>query len=254
MKRIRKKIFRPGIYTLTNPDGEVYIGQTKNLDRRKKEHIRYSNGSNDKSPRLITNSLLKFGFDAHVFEIIIELPKDVSREVLKQYEFFVYEQYLEAGYKLLNLQECGTGKIVSEESIKLMSEGTKKMWTDDFRKNHIAKRIGKPIHSEEEKKKRSILLSLRRQSPNWKNYQFTKEDTAKGQAGLKRVMAERGYIVHPDIIERLRQNKSRIILDTNTGVFYFGCLEAAKFNNHTEDNLRKKLNGQYKNNTSLIFA
>ncbi len=251
MKRIRKKIFNPGIYKITNPLGEVYIGQTINLDRRWREYERYAQGREDGPPE-ITASLILHGFESHSFEVIYKLPKDVSREVLKNYEYFVYIQYSEAGVKLMNLAECGTGVIVSEKTKKLMSENAKEMWTPEFRENHIKKRIGKAIHSEEEKKKRSIWLKENRNK--WDIYKFSAEDTLKGQQALKKKMEEVGYIRHPEEFEKWRQDKSKIILNTQTGIFYFGCREAAISINHTEDNLRKKLKGQYKNNTPLIFV
>ena len=251
-KRIRKKVYRPGVYMLTNPIGEIYIGQTMNLDRRKREHRQFAEGRPNRH-RKLSESLVKYGFDAHKFEIIYEFPKDVSRDVLLNYEYFIFHQYNELGFKFLNLQECGTS-VPLEETRLMVGKRFKEMWQDEAMKKHLIKcRTGKPIHSEEEKQKRSQRMKELR-SKLGEQYKFSKDDTAKAHAAQQKLLVERGYVVHPDITEKLRQNKSRIILNTQTGVYYYGCLEAAKYNNTTEDNLRKKLKGQYKNNTPLIFV
>lgn len=46
----------------------------------------------------------------------------------------------------------------------------------------------------------------------------------------------------------------RIILDTQTGIYYFGCGEAGKAKGINVNTLRSKLNGFERNNTSLVFA
>ena len=47
---------------------------------------------------------------------------------------------------------------------------------------------------------------------------------------------------------------SKIILDTNTGIFYETIKEAASLLGHSENTVRRKLNGCRKNNTSLIYV
>jgi group I intron endonuclease len=250
-KRIRAPRRNPGIYKITSPIGEVYVGQTLDLLRRRKDHKDASDGKR-RPNRALKNSFDAHGFDNHMFETIYELPKDVTQEVLYNYENFVYSQYADAGYTLLNLQECGTSKVISAETRQIMSKRAKGMWTDDFRENHIKKRTGRPIHSEEEKARRSIWMKENR--AKFSQYRFTPEDTARGQELRKKKAQVLGYYTSPESIEKLRQAKGRLILNTQTGIFYFGCKDAAYSFGGTEDNLRKKLNGQYKNNTPFIYA
>lgn len=48
---------------------------------------------------------------------------------------------------------------------------------------------------------------------------------------------------------------SKLILDTQTGIFYYGTSEAAKAKNLVQSTLKSKLNGRIKtNNTSLIYC
>ena len=50
------------------------------------------------------------------------------------------------------------------------------------------------------------------------------------------------------------ERNSKIVLDTQTGVFYSSVREAAKLLSYNENTLRSYLTGQNKNKTSLIYA
>jgi group I intron endonuclease len=52
----------------------------------------------------------------------------------------------------------------------------------------------------------------------------------------------------------INNNKIKIILDLNTGVFYFGTKEAAIYNSINRHTLKNMLNGSKKNKTSLVYA
>ena len=53
--------------------------------------------------------------------------------------------------------------------------------------------------------------------------------------------------------EKSKLNMSKIILNIETGIFYYGTKEAAESINMKINTLRKKLNGTLKNKTSLIY-
>lgn len=55
-----------GIYKITSPSNKIYIGQSKNLEKRKKAY-KYSLAKGQ--PRL-NNSFKKYGYENHTFEII----------------------------------------------------------------------------------------------------------------------------------------------------------------------------------------
>ncbi len=65
------------------------------------------------------------------------------------------------------------------------------------------------------------------------------------------------YISQSNKIEASRTAKekfSKIVLDTQTGIFYNSAREAAKAINVNSNTLHGRLNGHKKNNTSLIYA
>ena len=57
-----------GIYKITSPSGKIYIGQSKTLEKRRAEYIRLEC---KRQPRLY-NSIIKYGFAAHTYEIVEE--------------------------------------------------------------------------------------------------------------------------------------------------------------------------------------
>ena len=61
-----------GIYKITNSKGAIYIGQAVNIERRKKDYSR----AGCKSQRKIYNSIKKYGWKDHTFEVLIENIKD----------------------------------------------------------------------------------------------------------------------------------------------------------------------------------
>jgi len=110
-----------GIYKITTPSGHIYIGQSCNLLRRRGDYVRLTIKSRQ-TP--IHRSILKYGFNAHSFEIIHELPEDASTEVLTQFEQAYMDFYKEAGIVMLNISPSAgstQGLKRSEESKRLQS-------------------------------------------------------------------------------------------------------------------------------------
>lgn len=57
---------KAGIYKITSPKGKIYIGQSIDLSKRFKQYRKYNNKSQTK----LYNSIKKYGFSNHIFEII----------------------------------------------------------------------------------------------------------------------------------------------------------------------------------------
>lgn len=55
-----------GVYKIISPSGKIYIGQSTNLQKRE---IAYRSNS-CKGQTKLYNSLVKYGFSAHIFEVI----------------------------------------------------------------------------------------------------------------------------------------------------------------------------------------
>ena len=76
-----------GIYKITNPNGKIYIGQSIHICKRKKEY----KWKKAKGQPILENSIRKYGWESHMFEIIEEC--DLSQ--LNEREVFWKKYYLE---------------------------------------------------------------------------------------------------------------------------------------------------------------
>jgi group I intron endonuclease len=119
-----KKEFMTGIYKITSPSGRIYIGQSWNITRRKKSYSLYK----CERQKILFNSLCKYGFDAHSFELVHLLPSDVSQETLNQYETIYIKLYKDCGVLMLNATNGGAGSkgykhnILSREKMSVSAK------------------------------------------------------------------------------------------------------------------------------------
>lgn len=111
-----------GIYKITNPAGSVYIGQSSDILKRWRY---YSSVYSKSSQTHLFNSFRKYGVRTHSFEIVHELPIDVSRDVLNSYEVFYMSLYKNTGAKMLNIKGGGSHGAHSAETKEKMSRARK---------------------------------------------------------------------------------------------------------------------------------
>jgi len=171
-----------GIYKIVNPLNRVYIGQSLDLNRREKD---YKN-KHCKTQRIVYNSILKYGWKSHTFEIIHELPSDINQYTLNQYEIFYWQMYKDIGTKLMNIREPGSNGKLSEETKKLIGEKAKKnkyalgykhseelisKWKED------KKTFGNPMFGKKHTKQ-SIIKMVEKRTGD-KNHMFGKASKAR---------------------------------------------------------------------------
>lgn len=102
------------IYTITNPTGRVYVGQTINPTKRK--HLYKS--LHCKTQYLIYNSILKYGWDSHVFAVIAELPIEYGDDAEIAYISYYRAYHTNGG---LNLTTGGLRPKMTIETKKKLS-------------------------------------------------------------------------------------------------------------------------------------
>lgn len=72
------------IYKITNPIGEVYIGCTTDLERRKWQYSK--SGNNIKGQRLIFESIKEYGYENHFIQILYsEICDDTEAQSLEMF-------------------------------------------------------------------------------------------------------------------------------------------------------------------------
>lgn len=215
-----KRIFIPsihvpvsaGIYKFTSPSGRVYIGRAVNLRHRHYEHKR-----NRRRDTLLGKSFAKYGFEAHSFEVICEVPRinELLNDLEKHY-IRLYNSYKSKyGLNLTSGGDGTMGRFVTESQREKMSK------------------------------------ALKGRAGNTKGYQCSEEtkikisNTLKGQK-LSRESIEKGQIAFLD------SGKSKPILDTLNGIYYISIREAAECLNIWRNTLKRRLSKNSIPNLSYV--
>ena len=190
-----------GIYKITNPNGNFYIGQSININRRFDEYRR--NKGCSVATRLY-HSLKKYGFENHKTEILIVC----SAEELNEKEIYFIDLYKSFNTANgMNLHGGGNNHKVSDETRekqrvshlgqKAWNKGLTKENSEILRKqglNHSSKMKGRVVsdetrlkmsnarkgktHTEETKK---LLSELKKGNTVWLGRKHTEESKLKMQ-------------------------------------------------------------------------
>lgn len=202
-----------GIYKITSPTNKIYIGSSINIEKRKKD---YKYAYCYKQIK-IYRSLLKYGFEAHKFEIIHEC----NAEDLFQWERLYSEYYDVLGANGLNLA------IPSYKDIKgKVSQET------------LNKIKGKPSHFRGKKHPKEVIEKMRAAKIGKK---YTNESKLKMSESRKKFFSN-GGLTH----------NSKIIINLTTGIFYDSITDAAISHNINRRTLGKKI--KRKTITNFIYA
>ena len=113
--------FMKGIYKVTSPTGKFYIGQSWDIDKRKKYYSR----KDCKGQKKLYSSISYHGWNKHIFEVIHELPFDTTQSIMNNYEIFYWQQHIDCGCEMMNIREPGSNGKLSEETKKKISNTSK---------------------------------------------------------------------------------------------------------------------------------
>ena len=233
---------KSGIYKITSPSGKVYIGQAVNLRSR---YLRYKNPNCTKQQVRLKNSFLKYGFEAHQFDIIEYCPI----EELNCSERFWQDEFDVLGNNGLNciLQECGQKrKVVSEYSIKKSLETKNK--NNTLRKG-----------SKNNKSKLTLSLttgiyySCLREACEALNLEY---NTTRNKVN-KNTSTDLVYAERFESVINIRKTRTSIlqksIVDTSTGKIYKSINIVTKTFGISYTSLSRMLKGEVKNKTNFLY-
>ena len=224
-----------GIYKITSPSGKIYIGQSVNIEKR----INNYRNKNCKKQIKIYNSLIKYGFENHKFEILCECEINSLNEL---------ERYYQDLYNVISKNGLNLSLTKSNDRSGYRSEETRKkigLW-------HKGKKM-----SEEAKKKissRNISIETRKKmSESKKGIKLTEKHKNKIS------ISNKGNIIPNNVREINRErmkgntrfNKKVINIETNE--IFESAKTLAKTLNVDYSNFCKKITGYIKNNTPYRY-
>lgn len=230
------------IYKITSPSQKIYIGSTIKINARKSKyrHLRCQ------AQTKLYNSLKKYGFENHKFEIIHICDKESRNKYEFEYgKMFdvlgedglnlclpkyddTYKNITEETKRKISLSQ--KGKVISEEQRQVLSQKGKEYWS----KNTHPRKNNEPWNKGKEFLKGELnpMYGVKR-SEEWKakHRLLAKQNAAKGE----------------------NHKSSKIVLNLQNGIFNYSIKEASEMYNYNYSTLKNMLNSNAANKTTLIL-
>lgn len=192
-----------GIYKITSPSEKIYIGQSIDIERRFKHYKRMA----CKQQVKIYNSMLKYGVDAHIFEIL-EL---CDTEELNNRERYYQELYdsVNNGLNLFYVKSEHFNGAHSEESKKKISDSKKGKTFTDEHKYKIGLSNSRRVISDETKEKHRLNGLGKKASPETIEKQIQSRLGSKRSEETKKKMSESAKkVIHKPHSEEAKKKMS----------------------------------------------
>ena len=173
-----------GIYKIISPSNKVYIGQSIDIERRFRHYKRLS----CKDQVKIYNSFLKYGVNAHIFEVL-ELCDTEDLNNRERHYQDLYDSVVN-GLNLLYVKSEHFNGGHSEESKKKISDSKKGKTFTDEHKYKIGLSNSRRVMSAETKEKHRLAGLGRKASPETKEKQRQSKLGGKRSEETKRKMSE----------------------------------------------------------------
>lgn len=236
------------IYKITSPSGKIYIGQTINLKSRIKKHKRPKRAHNEK----IVNSIRKYGWDQHDFQIIEELVSVDIKKLLNEREMYWIDFY--DSYKNgLNCTKGGEGTIghshTTETKQKLSKSLMGKTLSDEAKSklSKISKgnqcNKGRKISDETKEKLRIIFKGKKRSEETRKKISIANTGKKCSEETRKKISDK---LSGKKISENTKMANMKKILCLENKKEYNSITEACLELNISRTVLSKLLNGHSK--------
>lgn len=233
-----------GIYKITNPKGSIYIGQSINIPNRWNDYKRRP----AKRQIKLNRSFIKYGIENHTFDIIEFCDINELNNKERYWQDF-YNVLVEGLNCVLTGTKDKSGKLSKETRLKISisNKGNKsslgRILSKESKNLMSLKAIGRK-HSNESKLKvtNSLIGNSRR-----KGILHTEE--VKAKMSIDRKGKQQCKIA----VEKRAVLFRKLILDLETGIYYFGIKEAGLAKNIKESTLKARINSKSYNST-LIYV
>ena len=212
-----------GIYKITSPTERIYIGQSTNIEKRFKRYKALDCRTQTK----LYKSLLKYGFENHIFEII----EICELNALNERERYWQDYFNSIDKKHLNCLATSTsdksGYMSKETCISMSKSRTGIKRPIGFIERLRIINIGSK-RSDISKKKMSLSQTGKKRSID---------------SRIKQSLSGRGRFVSDETKEKMRLNNgtSKKVKCLETGIIYNSLLEYCKLNNEKYTTIWTKL-------------
>lgn len=244
-----------GIYKITSPTNKVYIGQTRDTNRR----FRQYKNMRCKTQTKLYCSLISHGAENHIFEVIEECDEGAPWQELDEREIYYMTFYKEQGFELLNLAEggkSGPGKSNKGRKESPEANAKKRIWMKG-KQNSLGYKFTK-------EQSENLSQKLKgRQAVLGKHWTLTEAQKERYRGNKYCLGKKRPEYVVEQMRKRFTGNKLRLgllptnttkkVIDTITGIIYPSIKNAAEHINMNPETLRRRLRGELINNTNLIY-
>lgn len=246
-----------GVYKITSPSNKIYIGQSRDVKRRKNAYKRHK--AYKGQPRL-GRSIEKYGWENHKFEIIEECLLE-ELNIKERYWQDLYEVIGEHGLNCILTKTAHKPAKISPSTRKKMSDRMKGKGNPMYGKKHseeTRKKISENLIGVNSGKDHSLYGKTHsrnkkgKDSPNWgkKMSKEVREKMSRDRKGIIRGKEARKNIANGKIGGK--NPNAKLVLDTNTGIFYTSIREASDALEICYGHLKNVLKGKYKNNTGYV--
>lgn len=224
-----------GIYLVKNPSNKVYVGKSISIKDRWEKYKKLR----CKSQPALFNSLKKYGWENHTFEIL---------ELCLEEELSCRERYWQDFYDVMGkeglncrLSSCeDMSGYLSKETKEKMSVNNARYWEGKTGSEHAS--FGR-VHSEESLEKMRISATDRLKGEGNPMYGKNHSDTTKELFSLQR-KGKNTNCDNPNATE---------IIDILTLEVWCSMKEASICNNINYGTLKKYLSGRLPNKTNLRY-
>lgn len=241
-----------GIYKITSPTGRIYIGQSIDIEKRRKMYV----NNHCKKQQKLHASLCKYGFKEHDFEIIEECDWDLLNEREEYWIEFYGTFNSDLG---LNLSSGGLNKRVSEETKLKISKSKKGVSNPSAIESNKRRNV---VVSEETRLKISLIHTGRKNSPeSIKKMQdaYLNRLPISEETKLKMSLSAKKKVFtkeHRDKMIENRLNSDKIgkkVINTVTGETFKNLIFLCKEKGLCYGTMKRKMRGASKNNTDYEY-
>lgn len=235
-----------GIYKIISPIGRVYIGQSINIYKR----IANYRCGHCKNQIYLHRSILKYGWEAHQFSIIHECDQS---ELNNMEEYYVDLYQSLSTQNGLNIKGGGgsKGKMSDETKRKIGIKSKGRKFSEE-----VLKKIGldSSMRKLSDDHKKKFTFQGKTHSDEWRRKAAIRNSGENNNRYGVRFFGKENWRYGTKHTYKTIELKSKIVLNTETGIFYTGVKEAAFSIGVKYYILRSRLGGAVKNKTPFIYA